>query len=249
LRVIFQFALRAFLIFLLSPILAESQTASSPAHPSDNAPDTPLLRRFEERYRNPSSLAATFLERYVENGRVLRVEAGQAYFLRPGKMRWEYESPEKNLFLVDGKIAWFYVPADHSVTRVPAKESADWRTPLALLAGRMKLSRICASIQPADGEKPESPENAVFHCELRGEKTNSAEAASQDKAKHTDRSEPSVLFEISKSTAELVRLFVQDAAGGSLDFHFKDSLFHFHVPPGIAIVNGELPAAQNALNP
>jgi outer membrane lipoprotein carrier protein len=92
------------------------------------------VQLMESRYRSARTLQASFLERYTENGRLVRVEAGVAYFRRPGKMRWEYASPEKNLFLVDGKNAWFYVPADHTVTRVPAKQSADWRTPFALLA-------------------------------------------------------------------------------------------------------------------
>src|SRR5438046_2397806 len=112
-----------------------------------------LVIKLEARYRSARTLRATFIERYTENGRVVRTEAGIAYFRRPGKMRWEYQSPEKNLFLVDGKSAWFYVPADHTVTRVPAKQSTDWRTPLALLAGEMKLSRICARVDFATDEK------------------------------------------------------------------------------------------------
>src|SRR5713101_8493245 len=84
-----------------------------------------IVARMEARYRGAKTLQATFLERYSENGRVVRTEAGTAYFRRPGRMRWEYERPEKDLFLVDGKTAWFYVPADHTVTRVPAKESGD----------------------------------------------------------------------------------------------------------------------------
>src|SRR5579864_7094612 len=100
-----------------------------------------VVLRMEARYRSAKTLQATFLERYVENGSVVRTEAATAYFRRPGKMRWEYERPEKDLFLVDGKTAWFYVPGDHTVTRVPAKESTDLRTPLALLAGEMKVSR------------------------------------------------------------------------------------------------------------
>src|SRR5258706_12625528 len=127
-----------------------------------------LVARLEARYRSAGTLQATFLERYTENGRVVRVEAGIAYFRRPGKMRWEYESPEKNLFLVDGKSAWFYVPADHTVTRVPAKDSSDWRTPLALLAGEMKMSRVCARIVSSTEEKPEAAGNVVLACELPG---------------------------------------------------------------------------------
>src|SRR5260370_41492088 len=107
-----------------------------------------IVHRLETRYHSARTLQATFLERYVENGRVVRTEAGIAYFRRPGKMRWEYPSPEKNLFLVDGKWAWFYVPADHTVTAGPPKGSTDWRTPLALLSGGKKVARVCAPVGP-----------------------------------------------------------------------------------------------------
>src|SRR6266849_3972606 len=134
-----------------------------------SAPDVKtIVHRVETKYRSARTLQATFLERYFENGRVVRTEAGVAYFHRPGKMRWEYESPEKNLFLVDGKSAWFYVPADHTVTRVPAKDSTDWRTPLALLAGEMRVSRVCARVQVATSEKLESPVDVMLRCKLRG---------------------------------------------------------------------------------
>src|SRR6266566_623590 len=125
-----------------------------------SAPDVKtILNRLETRYRSARTLKVTFLERYIENGRSVRIEAGTAYFRRPGKMRWEYESPEKDVFLVDGKTAWFYVPGDHTVMRVPAKKSSDWRTPLALLAGEMKVSRVCARVDFAEKEKPEDEAN------------------------------------------------------------------------------------------
>jgi hypothetical protein len=75
------------------------------------------VKKFEARYRAEKTLQATFLERYTENGQMVRSEAGIAYFRRPGKMRWEYQAPERDLFLVDGKTAWFYVPSDYTVTR------------------------------------------------------------------------------------------------------------------------------------
>src|SRR5260370_42624106 len=119
------------LVLLLSPLAGNREAAE-------------LASRMEARYRGAKTLQATFLERYAENGSVVRTEAGTAYFRRPGRMRWEYERPEKDLFLVDGKTAWFYVPADHTVTRVPAKQSADLRTPLAPLAAQIKISRVCS---------------------------------------------------------------------------------------------------------
>jgi outer membrane lipoprotein carrier protein len=210
----------------------------------------PLVALFEARYRAAHTLRATFLERYTENGHIVRVEAGTAYFRRPGKMRWEYESPEKNLFLVDGKTAWFYVPADHTATRVPAKVSTDWRTPLALLAGEMKVSRVCDRVQAATGEKLESPNNAMLSCELRGAAAQSAALDSTKIKGSTAEHGETVFFEIVKKTGDLVGVVVKDPGGVGIEFHFAnwqqdpqvaESLFRFSAPPGVAIVNGELP--------
>src|SRR5215467_3548787 len=212
------------------------------------APDTKaIVSLLEARYR-ARTLQATFLETYSENGRTVRAESGTVYFRRPGKMRWEYEAPEKNLFLVDGKTAWFYVRADRTVTRVPAKESSDWRTPLALLAGEMKLSRVCRKIQFAADEAPESSGDAVLFCELK-----EAGKSVQDQraiAGTPNATEPSdkVYLEVVPSSGELVRILVKSAGGVSIEFRFAgwqynpqvaESLFHFSAPPGVAIVNGE----------
>jgi outer membrane lipoprotein carrier protein len=211
-------------------------------------------RLMEIHYRAARTLQATFLERYTENGQVVRSEAGTAYFQRPGKMRWEYEAPEKDLFLVDGKTAWFYVPGDHTVTRVPAKQSADWRTPLALLAGEMKVSRVCARIELAPNEKTISEADVILRCQVRGAtpdtNVNRAQDSDLSGAPSTDQNDL-VLFEIVRDTGELARLLVRQSGGVQVEFRFENwrmnppvlnSMFRFDVPPGVAIVNGELPA-------
>jgi outer membrane lipoprotein carrier protein len=215
------------------------------------------VKRFEAMYRSQKTLQATFLECYTENGRVARTEAGTAYFRRPGKMRWEYESPERDVFLVDGKTAWFYVPGDHTVMRVPAKQSTDWRTPLALLAGEMKVSRVCSRVELALGEKAGREEDVMLRCKLRGA---DAERSSADPVPARSQSEGNdevVFFEIARDTGELARLLVRQSGGVQVEFRFAnwrknpplaDSLFQFQVPRGVAIVNGELPAGDPAVN-
>jgi outer membrane lipoprotein carrier protein len=233
---------------------------SAPARPADSAVNGEV-RLFEARYRAAKTLQATFLERYTENGQVVRSEAGTAYFRRPGKMRWEYEAPEKDLFLVDGKTAWFYVPGDHTVTRVPAKQSADWRTPLALLAGEMKVSRVCGRVELDPSERPTSEANVVLRCKVRGApaddsgQRNGSQAADVPASPNGGQGD-TVLFEIVRETGELARLLVRQSGGVQVEFRFEnwrmnppvpDSVFRFEVPPGVAIVNGELPAGDAAV--
>ena len=209
------------------------------------------VARLEARYRTAKTLEASFLERYTENGRLVRVEAGTVYFKRPGKMRWDYQAPERNLFLVDGKTAWFYVPADHTATRVPAKESTDWRTPLALLVGNVKLSRVCERVVPAIDERPEDREHAMLYCELRGAASKSPKGSLGDSPSQKSLNSESVFFEIDTNSGDLVRVLVRDPGGVGIEFSFTnwrmdpqvpDSLFRFDVPKGVAIVNGELPS-------
>jgi outer membrane lipoprotein carrier protein len=219
------------------------------------APDVKsIAAKLEARYHGAHTLRATFLERYSENGQVVRSEAGEAFFRRPGKMRWEYESPEKNVFLVDGKTAWFYVPADHTVTRAPAKQSTDWRTPLALLAGEMKLSRVCARVEPTSAEKPATPGNMVLYCPLRGTDSNPQPAEAGASVKPDTAPTDSVFLEVVPGTGELARVLVRQRAGIEVEFKFAgwqfdppvaDSFFRFEVPRGVAIVNAESAAESS----
>jgi outer membrane lipoprotein carrier protein len=236
-------------------------TSSLAARTPQKSADTEPIRRMEHRYRAARTLQATFMERYTENDRTVRVESGVAYFRRPGKMRWEYAAPENNLFLIDGKMAWFYVPADHTVTRVPAKQSTDWRTPLALLAGETKVSRVCARVELAPDQPREKPGDVVFSCTLRGSvdsKTRSADrklstGEASNLTSHVPKNgdqEDTVLLEIGRESGELVRIVVRNKGGVGIEFHFAnwqddppiaDALFHFEPPNGVAIVNAELP--------
>ena len=104
--------------------------------PASDGDARAAARALEAHYHSAKTLQAVFLERYSQGHAGMQVESGLVYFSRPGRMRWEYESPETKLFLVDGKFAWFYVPADRTASRAPIRESTDWRTPLALLTGK-----------------------------------------------------------------------------------------------------------------
>src|SRR5258708_33084951 len=180
-----------------------------------------IVRLLEYRYRSERTMQATFLERYAENKHTVRVETGIAYFRRPGKMRWEYESPEKNLFLVDGKTAWFYVPADHTVTRVPAKESGDWRTPLSLLAGEAKLSRVCAWVKLSSTITPEYPDDAVLYCRPRGKEEHINDHQTSLDPTGTEQGD-AIFLEVGSDSGELGRVVARGKGGMEDEFRFTD---------------------------
>ena len=196
-----------------------------------------LVRLLEEHYRHPQTLRAVFLERYSEGQKQGRVESGNVYFRRPGQMRWEYDSPEKKLFLVDGKTSWFYVPYDHTVTKSPAKESSDWRTPLALLTGKADLTRMCSRIDLVTQSGIPSG-HSVLRCLPR-----------EPKGSSEDKEITEVFLEIDTSSGELARIEARQPGGIELEFRFgnwqtnvtlPDDMFRFQVPVGVAVVDGAI---------
>ena len=204
------------------------------------------LALFESRYRAAKALSAVFLEQFLDNGKLLRKEAGRAYFLHPGKMRWDYEAPEKNMFLVDGKYAWFYSPRDHTATRMSTKKSEDWRTPLAFLTSDMKLSRICAQVDADNGASASEAGDLVFRCTMRDSQGAAVRAWP---AAEGGSPKDSVVFELSPD-GELRQIKVAQEGRIQLEFSFKGwqwnpalpkAWFEFNPPKGVAIVDGVLP--------
>lgn len=194
-----------------------------------------VVGRLEARYNSATTLRATFLERYNEAGRTTREEAGTVFFRRPGKMRWEYESPEPKLFVTDGRTVWFYVPGDKTVVRAPVKETSDWRLPFALLTRKAALSRICSRIDLETGAGAAESGHVMLRCtpKERGEGIRE------------------ILIGVDSETGDLERVVVRETAGIEIDFRFAnwardlplaESAFRFSAPAGVAIVNG--PVAQ-----
>jgi len=194
-----------------------------------------IAHLLEEHYKHLRTLRATFLERYNEGPKQSRVESGTVSFLRPGQMRWEYEVPEKKLFLVDGKTSWFYVPYDHTVTKSPVKDSSDWRTPLALLTGKADLSRLCGQID-LTSQSGVPANHAVLRC-----------VPKEPKAASGEKEFIEVLLEVDSSSGELARIEIRQPGGVELEYRFGNwqsdiplpgSLFRFDIPPGVAVVEG-----------
>jgi len=195
-------------------------------------------------------MRATFLQRYSEGPHDALVESGTVYFSRPGRMRWEYEAPESHVFVSDGKTIWSYVPSDHTATRVPVKESSDWRTPLALLTGKADLAKLCSRIEllPPPGS---SPDNAVLRCLPKGEKVSSTPGKSPAAQNAAELPSPDdfieVRIEVHSQTGQLANVEIRQAGSIILEYRFggwqeniqlPDSLFRFKTPVGVAIVDG-----------
>jgi outer membrane lipoprotein carrier protein len=99
-----------------------------------------IAERVDRHYNQLHSLKAGFSETYAGMG-IHRTESGTLLLAKPGRMRWDYSSPQGKIFLLDGKFAWFYTQGDAQVERIPAKQLDDLRSPLRFLLGHAELEK------------------------------------------------------------------------------------------------------------
>lgn len=68
-----------------------------------------------------------------ENGQVIQESAGTVLLLRPGRFRWNYEKPFKQLIVADGQFLWTYDAELAQATVKPLAEALG-ASPIMLLA-------------------------------------------------------------------------------------------------------------------
>ena len=146
---------------LLSLALIFSVAQSVPAEQAPSLDD--YVRQFESSYHSVRTLRASFTQEYSAWNHT-RVESGEMYLERGGKMRWEYRKPEEKLFLSDGKNVLLYVPSENQLTRTPVGESGDVRVPLELLVSRLNVRRVFSRIEFAGPEVPAEPGDRVLRA-------------------------------------------------------------------------------------
>ena len=187
-------------------------------------------------YDHLRSLQAEFTEEYRGAG-IERTEAGTLWLAKggmkkPGKMRWEYRSPEEKLFVSDGKDAWFYVPGDRQARKTDARKLDDIRSPLAFLLGKSKLEKELQGLSLAPDVAPVVAGDVV----LRGVPQVLADRISE------------ILLEVTPAH-QIVRIVINDVDGLVTEYRFSDQQedasipegrFQFKPPAGTETVEGEL---------
>jgi outer membrane lipoprotein carrier protein len=189
-----------------------------------------MAHKVDEHYNHLHTMEAEFTESYRGMG-VDRVETGTLWLKKPGKMRWEYRSPREKLFISDGKDAWFYLPGDRQVRKTEVRKLDDLRSPLAFLLGKTHLEKELRGLSLAPDQTPVKTGNVV----LRGVPKNLEDRVSE------------ILLEVTPE-GEIVRIQVDEVDGGTTEYRFSqekenvevaDHLFHFAVPAGVEVVDGE----------
>jgi outer membrane lipoprotein carrier protein len=162
-------------------------------------------------------------------GKVVDRSSGTFAFARPGKFRWAYEKPHKQLLVADGAKLWIYDPDLAQVT-VKRIDQAISSTPAALLAGKDDITKL-------------------FTLRDAGTAGGLAWVEALPKAKDTgfDR----VRLGLSGRTLAAMELY--DQLGGHTVLRFTDlkagaalppDTFHFTPPPGADVIDEDSAAGK-----
>jgi outer membrane lipoprotein carrier protein len=124
----------AALLFLSTPPGLEPAAAQQSAEQ--------VAAALQAKYDRVRDFTADFTQEYVSG--ILRkklTERGKLQIKKPGKMRWDYSTPDKKLFVSDGARIYLWVPADNTVTvsEVPKQDEAT--TAMQFLTGRGQIVR------------------------------------------------------------------------------------------------------------
>ncbi len=190
-----------------------------------------LADTVDARYNHLHTLEAQFTETYSGSG-ATRTESGTLLLKKPGRMRWDYTEPRPKMFLADGSTAWFYVPGENQVRRMPVKQLDDLRSPLRYLLGKTKLEKEFDNLHVALNEKPANSGDIVL------------EGVPKDLRERVART----LLEVTP-TGYIQRIVVEELDGSITEFRFlqqhenveiPDAKFHFTPPQGVEVVSGTL---------
>lgn len=184
-----------------------------------------ILDRLEKHYTGNNFRAEFVQESTVKAMEITDFASGKIFVRYPGKMRWEYEKPERQVIITDGFKLWIYRPADNQVMigNAPAffsdGKGASFLSDITLVRKKFTISL------------GESKDNFFYELKLKPlEKT-------LDVA--------DVRLWVTKNTFTVIRVVTYNSYGDENRIEFlnhefkadlKDSLFSFEVPEGADVL-------------
>ena len=220
---------RASLVLLATVVAIVRATAQAPAPLSSDqitAPAAEVAAALQRKYDTIKDFSATFTQIY--EGGVLRrkaIEGGTVYIKKPGKMRWDYTTPQKKLFVSDGETLFMYFPDDKQVMKNPVPDQEQATSAVLFLMGKGNLTRDF-DVRYGDGG---TPDTYVLRLDPR------IRQAEYDWLQ----------VAVDRQTLQIRSLTAADAQGGRSTFEFTnfkenpglaDKMFQFSIPRGTEVI-------------
>jgi outer membrane lipoprotein carrier protein len=187
-----------------------------------------LALLIQRSYARAKDFSARFAQTYTYAalGRT-KESTGRVMVKKPGLLRWEYETPDKKLLVVDGAAFWQWVPDDNQVMVNRHFQGGELSAAFTFLWGKGDLTR---EFTPREIPLPEAL------AKVEGAQTRALELLPRKPSPQIQR----VVFAVDAKGTVRASL-VTDAQGNDnrlvfseakTDSSLPDALFHFEVPKG-----------------
>lgn len=192
-----------------------------------------IVRNVQGWYDNLLDLQADFQQKTFSQTLKNTSEArGKIYFKKPHLIKWEYESPEIQIYIIDQKNFWWYVPEDAQVVKKKAESVLQDATPLSFLAGMGDLQKSFIITLPKEVKADEMGDVLYLNLTPRQESVNIKR----------------MQVKLAAKTFQILGMVVVDPYGNTNDIDFiniqinrdlKNEIFHFVPPKGVDIISGD----------
>ncbi|MCP4748969.1 MAG: outer membrane lipoprotein chaperone LolA [Desulfobacteraceae bacterium] len=189
-----------------------------------------ILKGIEKRYEGKGFSATFFQESTLKAMQITDTAEGNLTVKRPGKMRWQYISPDEQTIITDGNSLWVYRPADNQVMIGKAPDFFGQGN------GAGFLSDI-ASIRSNFEITLHTAKNDQYH-------------RLQLLPKNPTPDLTKIILSIDKSTYQADQVLTYNTYGDQTriilkkyryNLDFNDALFNFTIPEGVDIVHIDKP--------
>jgi outer membrane lipoprotein carrier protein len=184
-----------------------------------------ILDRVEKHYAGKSFQAEFIQESTIKAMDIVDFATGKIFVRYPGMMRWEYEKPEIQIIITDGRKLWIFRPSDNQVLTGSAPaffsdgKGASFLSDIKLIRQKFKISL------------ENSKEGFFYELKL------------QPLEKRLDVTD--IRLSVTKNTFTVIRIITYNSYGDEnriefanhqFDVKLEDSLFSFRIPPGADVV-------------
>jgi outer membrane lipoprotein carrier protein len=208
---------------LLLACAAPAVAETTAPHGQDSAALRRIVEAIQHHYQITDSFTANFVEEITPVGAPKRTREGMVYFRKPGRMRWEFKTPNEELVVSDGHTLYSYDPGLNQVVESPLSMALRAPGATEFLLGVGNIARDFAASMPAAAAR-----DGLEHVRLVPRKGGDTIEVAVDPNSHDIR--------VIRLTDQLGDATEVRFSGIRNNVSLQDSLFLFQPPAGADIV-------------
>lgn len=185
-----------------------------------------IVDTIQKQYDTTDTFQARFIQKsYLKVLGQSQKAEGFVSIKKPGKMKWDYKAPDRQILVSNDQGLWLYLPDEKQVTKMKVQSIYSSNTPALFLAGRGKLAESFTT-----GKVTE--ERGLYVVEM----------IPRDKAQNLSK----MVLLANKKNYQIVGSRVYDNLGNKTEMLFSDiranpnleeKLFRFEVPKGVELID------------